>query len=41
MINGNENEAKNKKQITQIDKSRPRPRHGHKYVKYKMCLYVS
>ena len=22
------------------DISRPRPRHGHKYTKYKMCLSI-
>ena len=40
MINDNENEAGNEKQIAQYDINRPRPRHGHKYTKYKMCLNV-
>ena len=30
MINDNENEAENE----------PRPRLGHKYTKYKMCLRI-
>ena len=31
MINDNENEADNAKQVTQIQ---------HKYIKYKMCLNI-
>ena len=41
MINDNKNEAKNEKQITKTrDKyiNIPRPRHGRKYTKYKLCL---
>ena len=41
MINDNENEAENEKQIAQRhDINRPRSRHGHKYTKYKMRLSI-
>ena len=40
MINGNENEAKNEKYINIYDINKPRPRHGLKYTKYKMCLII-
>ena len=33
MSNDNENEA-------EYDISRPRPRHGPKYTKYKICLSI-
>ena len=36
MINDNENEAENEKQIHRYDINRPRPKHGHKCAKYKM-----
>ena len=42
MINGNENEAKNKNRSQRQDMNWPRwPRHGHRYTKYKMCLSVA
>ena len=41
MINDNENEAENEKQITKIDINRPRPRYGHKYTEYKICLSIT
>ena len=37
MSNGNENEAENEKNRSKIQ---PRPRHGLKYTKYKMCFSV-
>ena len=40
MINNNENEAKKEKSIIQIWHNKPKPRHGHKYTKYKMCLNI-
>ena len=40
MINDNENEAGNQKQITGYDLNRPRPRHGQKHTKYKICLSI-
>ena len=40
MINENENEAENKKQIKKISHNRPRARNGHKYTKYKMCFNI-
>ena len=40
MINDNENEAAIKKRSHRYDMNRPRPRHGHKYTKYKMCLSI-
>ena len=40
MINDNENEAGNEKQITGYDLNRPRPRHGQKHTKYKICLSI-
>ena len=39
--NNNEKVAENEKEIAWLhrhDIIRPRPRHGHKYTKYKMCL---
>ena len=36
MINGNENEAENEKQIHRFDINRPKLRHRHKLTKYKM-----
>ena len=38
MINYNENEAKNENGSQRHDVKRIRPRHAHKYAKYKMCL---
>ena len=38
MINDNENEAENKSHRYDINRSRPR--HGHKYIKFKMCLGI-
>ena len=32
MINGNENEVENQKQIKKIDLNRLRPEHGHKFT---------
>ena len=40
MINNNENEAENVKQIPSILRDRHRPKHGHENVKYKMCLSI-
>ena len=40
MINDNENEAENKKDIIRYDINRPRPRHGQKYTKYKMVICI-
>ena len=40
MINGNGNEAENENRSQRYDISGPRPRHGHKYAKYKMCLSI-
>ena len=31
---------KMKNRSNRYDINRPRPRHGHKYTKYKMCLYI-
>ena len=39
MINDNGNETENEKYTTP-DLKRPRPRHGHKYTKYKMFLSI-
>ena len=36
MINDNDNEAENEK----YDIYRARPRHEHKYTKYKVCLSI-
>ena len=38
MSNGNENEAANRSQ--RYDINRPRPRHGPKYTKYKICVSI-
>ena len=41
MSNDNENEAaKMKSRSQRYDISRPRPRHGQKNTKYKMCLNI-
>ena len=40
MINDNENKAAIKNRSHRYDMNRPRPRHGHKYTKYKMCLNI-
>ena len=37
MINGNESETEENR-LHIYDKNRPRPRHGGKYTKHKMCL---
>ena len=37
MINDNKNRAENEKSH-RYDITRPRPRHGHKYIIYKICL---
>ena len=37
-INYDENEDENEKYIPLIRHNRPRPRHGHRYSKYKKCL---
>ena len=39
MINHNENEDQNKKQITQSEINRPWSRHKHKFSKYKKSRY--
>ena len=33
-------EAENEKKLHRYDINRPRPRHAHKYTKYKMCLGI-
>ena len=39
MINGNKNEAGNKKNRShRYNINTPRPRHKHKYAKYQICL---
>ena len=38
MINYNENEAENENGSHRYDINRTKPRHGHKYNKFKMCL---
>ena len=38
MINDNKNEAENENRSHKQDIKRLRPRHGHKYTKYKMYL---
>ena len=38
MINDNENETQNEKTDQGYEINRPRPRHGHKYTHYKLCL---
>ena len=40
MINDTENGTENKKRSQRYDINRPRPRHGHKHTKYKMCLSI-
>ena len=40
MINDNENKAAINNRSHRYDMNRPRPRHGHKYTKYKMCLSI-
>ena len=40
MINDNENELKMKNISRRYDINSPRPRHGHHYTKYKMCLSI-
>ena len=41
IINGNKNEVENKKnRLHRYDINRSRPRHGHKYTKYKMCVSI-
>ena len=40
MINDNGNEATNEKWSHRCNITRPRPRHGHKYTKYKFCLSI-
>ena len=32
--------VKIKNRSQRYDINRPRPRHGHKYIKYKMCLRI-
>ena len=39
MINDNGKETENEKYATP-DLKRPKPRHGHKYAKYKMFLSI-
>ena len=39
MINENESEADKKNRSDRYDINRPRPRHEHKYTKYKMSQY--
>ena len=40
MINGNENETENEKIHHKYDINRPRPRHGPRYTKCKMCVNI-
>ena len=40
MINFDENEAKMKNKSHRYDLNGIRPRHGHKYAKYKVCLSI-
>ena len=40
MINSNENEAEMKNRSQRYDVNRPRPKHGPKYTKYKICLSI-
>ena len=40
MINDIEMRLKIKKRSQRYDINRPRPRHEHKYTKYKMCLSI-
>ena len=40
MINNGENEAEKENLLHKYDIKRPRPKHGHKYTKCKMCLNV-
>ena len=40
MINGNKNELKMDNRSHKYDINRPRPRHGYKHTKCKMCLSI-
>ena len=40
ILNGSENELKIKNGSQRYHINWPRPRHGHKHTKYKMCLSI-